>query len=329
MEIEQHHAPPVHSAAATTSDEPTKSIKPKRLLILLFNVLLLLIGGSGSPLIIRAYFLHGGTRKWFTSFLQTAGFPFLLLPLLISFLRSPRPRFFLISPFLLLCSAFIGLLTGIDNLFYSYGISYLPVSTSTLLVSTQLAFTAVFAFFIVKQKFRASSINAVALLTFSAVVLGVHSNGDRPEGESNSKYYLGFVMTLAAAVLYGLVMPLVELMYVKSKTNIGYTMVMEIQLVIGLVATTFSAVGMMINKDFQELPRESHNYGLGQTKYYVIVVFTTILTQCFFLGLVGTINYSSALLGGVLLAICTPITEVLAVFFFDEKFDGLSFRLPR
>ncbi|XP_020574405.1 purine permease 1-like [Phalaenopsis equestris] len=259
MEIEQQHPPQVHSTttnpttttatttipsttSAAAAPEPTKSVKPKHLLILLFNILVLLIGGSGSPLIIRVYFLHGGNRKWFTSFLQTAGFPFLLLPLLFSFLRSPRRHFFLISPFLLLCSAFIGLLTGIDNLFYSYGISYLPVSTSSLLISTQLAFTAVFAYFIVKQKFGASSINAVALLTVSAVVLGVHANGDRPEGESNSKYYMGFAMTLAAAVLYGLVLPLVELMYIKSKMKIGYTLVMEIQLVIGLVATAFCTV---------------------------------------------------------------------------------------
>ncbi|XP_020574413.1 purine permease 3-like [Phalaenopsis equestris] len=319
MDIEHHHPAPLHSSTTTT--EPTKPIKSKRLL-LFFNIILLLIGGSGNPLILRVYYLHGGNRKWFTSFLQVTGFPFLLLPLLFSFLRSPRRHFFLISPFLLLCSTFIGLLTGMDNFFFSYGISYLPVSTSSLLISTQLAFTAIFAFLIVKQKFRASSINAVALLTFSAVVLGVHANGDRPEGESNAKYYMGFVMTLSAAVLDGLILSLVELMYVKSKKKIGYTLVIEIQFVIGVAATAFCVVGMTISKDFQALSRERHNYGLGETKYNLIIVFNTIVTQCFFLGMVGTIKYSTALLGGVILAICIPITELLAVFFFHEKFDG-------
>ncbi|KAI0520129.1 hypothetical protein KFK09_007600 [Dendrobium nobile] len=325
MEIEHHRQPELQSTATTATaaaTEPTKPLNVKCLLLLLLNVILLLIGGTGSPLLLRVYFLHGGNRKWFTSFLQTAGFPFLLPPLLFSFLRSPRRHIFLMSPFLLISSIFIGLLTGIGNLFFSYGISYLPVSTSSLLLSTQLGFTAVFAFFIVKQKFTASSINAVMLLTFGAVVLGVHANGDRPEGESQAKYYIGFLMTIAAAVLYGLVLPLVELMYAKSKMMISYSLVMEIQVVIGLTATIFCAVGMTINKDFQAISRESHHYGLGETKYYMVMFFTTIITQCFFLGLVGTINYSSALLGGVILAICLPITEVFAVFFFREKFDG-------
>ncbi|KAJ6814683.1 purine permease 1-like isoform X1 [Iris pallida] len=30
---------------------------------------------------------------------------------------------------------------------------------------------------------------------FGAVVLGIHSSGDRPEGESRGQYYAGFVMT--------------------------------------------------------------------------------------------------------------------------------------
>ncbi|KAI3913331.1 hypothetical protein MKW92_005625, partial [Papaver armeniacum] len=37
----------------------------------------------GGPLLLRVYFLHGGSRKWLSSALQTAGFPILLLPLTI------------------------------------------------------------------------------------------------------------------------------------------------------------------------------------------------------------------------------------------------------
>ncbi|KAK8956880.1 Purine permease 3 [Platanthera zijinensis] len=320
-----------------TQNQPTtavifaKSVNPKRILLLLLNILLLTVGGCGSPLFIRIYFLHGGSRKWFASFLQTAAFPFLLLPLLFSLISRRRRRFrspvsppplFLISPFLLLSSAFIGILTGIDDFLYSYGISYLPVSTSSLLISSQLGFTALFAFLIVGQKFTSPSINSVVVLTFSAVVLGMHANGDRPEGESKVKYYAGFVMTLGAAVLYGLVLPLVELMYDKAKQDISYTLIMEIQVVIATVATAFCAAGMAVNKDFEAISKESHQFGLGETKYYVVVIFVALLSQAFFLGLVGTINYSSALLGGIVLAAGIPITEVLAVFFLHEKFNA-------
>ncbi|KAK8957863.1 Purine permease 1 [Platanthera zijinensis] len=246
--------------AAAIFDKP---VNTKRILLLLLNVVLLMVGGSGSPIFVRIYFLHGGNRKWFASFLQTAAFPFLLLPLLFSFSRrrrrsrsrsssaSPTPLF-LISPFLLVSSAVIGILTGLVNFLYSYGSSYLPVSTSSLLISTQLGFTALLAFLIVRQKFTASSINSVVLLTFSAVVLGVHANGDRPEGESTAKYLAGFAMMLGAAVLYGLVLPLMELMYNKAKQDISYTLVIEIQIVMAAAATAFCAVGMVVNNDFQE-----------------------------------------------------------------------------
>ncbi|KAK8957868.1 Purine permease 1 [Platanthera zijinensis] len=254
MEIEWQPIQSQPTAAASAIFD--KPVNTKRILLLLLNVVLLLVGGSGSPIFVRIYFLHGGNRKWFASFLQTAAFPFLLLPLLFSFSRrrrssaSPTPLF-LISPFLLVSSAVIGILTGLVNFLYSYGSSYLPVSTSSLLISTQLGFTALFAFLIVRQKFTASSINSVVLLTFSAVVLGVHANGDRPEGESTAKYLAGFAMMLGAAVLYGLVLPLTELMYNKAKQDISYTLVMEIQVVLAAAATAFSAVGMAVNNDFQ------------------------------------------------------------------------------
>ncbi|KAK8968511.1 Purine permease 3 [Platanthera guangdongensis] len=162
--------------------------------------------------------------------------------------------------------------------------SFLPVSTSALLSSTQLGFTDVFAFFIVKQKLSASSINVVVLLTFGTVVLGVHASGDRPNGESKAKYNIGFPMTLGATVVYALVLQLVELMYKYAKED---------------------AIG-----------REAKHYRLGQAEYYLVDFFSTIIAHFFFLGLVGTIKYSSALLSGVIVAICIPVTEVHAVFFF-------------
>nr|AVF19619.1 PUP3 [Cymbidium hybrid cultivar] len=325
MEIEHNsHEEIIHSNNNDTVDRILRSPKLKRFILLFLNVLLLLISGSGAPLVIRVYFLHGGNRKWFSGFLQTAGFPLLLAPMFFPFLRRRRAdnRLFLLTPRLLLFCTILGLLTGIDDYLYSYGLSFLPVSTASLLISMQLGFTAIFAFFIVKQKFNSFAINAVVLLTFGAVVVGVHSNGDRPDGESKAKYYLGFVMTLTAGVLNGLILPLVELMYKHAKQNVTYALIVEMQFIIGFSATGFCAVGMVLNKDFQAISREGKHYGLGEAAYYLVVIFTAVLGQFFFLGLVGTIKYSSAMLGGIVIAVCIPITEVLAVFFFHEKFDG-------
>ncbi|RZS24630.1 hypothetical protein BHM03_00057738 [Ensete ventricosum] len=237
---------------------------PRRALIVL-NCVLMAIGSTGSPLLLRLYFRSGGKRQWLSSWLETGGWPIIFLPLLITYLHRRRrcqlrpgnrhpTKLFFITPRLFLASAFLGVLVGLDDFLYAYGLDFLPVSTSSLLVSTQLAFTAFFAFLIVKQKFTPYSINSVALLTVGAAILGLHASSDRPDNVTKSEYYMGFILTLGAAVLYALILPLVELMYSKSKQAITYTLVMEMQMVMGFFATAFCTVGMLVNKDFQVRP---------------------------------------------------------------------------
>ncbi|CAD6218894.1 unnamed protein product [Miscanthus lutarioriparius] len=234
--------------------------------LLVVNFVLMVVASAGGPLFLRAYFLHGGARKWLSAFLQTAGFPLLLVPLCVSFSRrrrrdrddtpakSSRTPFFLMTPRLLAASSAIGLMTGLDDLLYAYGLAYLPVSTSSILISTQLAFTAAFALLLVRQRFTAFSVNAVALLSAGAAMLGMNAGGDRPAGVSRAQYGAGFAMTLSAAALYGLVLPVMELSQARHAARAGaaavtYTLVIEMQLVIGLTATIFSVVGMLANND--------------------------------------------------------------------------------
>lgn len=243
--------------------------------ILIVNFILMVVGTAGAPLFLRAYFLHGGNRKWLSSFIQTAGSPLLLVPLYFSF-RSRRrdagvvvdagapssitkpvssTRFFLLTPRLLASTTVIGVLMGLDDLLYAYGLAYLPVSTSSILISTQLAFTAAFALLLVRQRFTPFSVNALVLLSVGAAMLGMNSSGDRPAGVSGAQYAAGFAMTLGAAALFGLMLPAVELSQARHAARAGggavtYALVMEMQLVIGIAATGFSAVGMIINNDF-------------------------------------------------------------------------------
>ncbi|KAF2291600.1 hypothetical protein P3X46_028745 [Hevea brasiliensis] len=308
-----------------TNEKPQVNNTMRRALLVL-NCILLTIGNCGGPLILRLYFLHGGKRVWLSSWLQTGGWPIIFIPLLISYLHrrsnNPTTKLFYMNPPLFTAATVIGVLTGFDDYLYSYGISRLPVSTSSLIIATQLGFTAGFAFLLVKQKFNFYSINAVVLLTVGAVVLALHTSSDRPEYESNREYILGFVMTLGAAALYGLILPLVEWTYKKSKQEISYTLVLEIQLVMCLFATVVSTVGMLVNKDFKVIPIEARGFGLGEAKYYVIMVWTAIILQCFFLGAIGVIFYSSSLLSAIIIAVLLPVTEILAVIFYREKFQA-------
>ncbi|MBA0608194.1 hypothetical protein Godav_020436 [Gossypium davidsonii] len=297
--------------------------------LLVINCIILAIGNCGGPLISRLYFIHGGNRIWFSSWLETAGCPIILLPIACAYMHRSRTadptsenKFFYMERPLFLAAVVLGIITGLDNYLYAYGLSRLPVSTASLIIASQLAFTAVFAFLLVKQKFTAYSINAVFLLSIGAGVLALHSSSDRPANEPNREYILGFVMTLAAAVFYAFIMPLVELTYKKAKQEISYALVMEIQLVMCLVATVVCTVGMLAKNDFSVIGREAREFELGETKYYVIVICSAIVWQGFFLGGIGLVFCGSSLLSGIMIAVLLPITEILAVIIFNEKFQA-------
>nr|CAB3457307.1 unnamed protein product [Digitaria exilis] len=245
--------------ARNNSPPPPRSSKTKttqRLMVAL-NCALLGVGVTGGQLLSRLYYSKGGHRQWLSAWLQTGAWPLLLIPLAISY-STRRARdggrgapLLLSPPRVLLAAAGLGLATGVDDFLYAWGLEFLPVSTSAILISTQLAFTVLFAFLVVGQRLTPATMNAVALLTVGAVVLGLHVSGDRPEGVTRGQYWMGFVLTLGAAVLYGLILPLVELAYNRAAAAGGggaltYAVAMELQLVMGFVATAFCTVGMVV-----------------------------------------------------------------------------------
>ncbi|KAE8666781.1 Chaperone protein DNAj, putative isoform 1 [Hibiscus syriacus] len=189
--------------------EPKPDDATMRKALLVVNCIILSIGNCGGPLIARLYFIHGGKRDLRTHI----GKQVFLHETTCS---SPPPS-----------SESSRALTTIST----PTACRLPVSTSSLIIASELAFTAGFAFLLVKQKFSAYSINAVFLLTIGAGVLALHSSSDRPENESNREYILGFLMTIAASALYGFILSLVELTYKKANQEISYALVMEIQMV--------------------------------------------------------------------------------------------------
>ncbi|XP_074331123.1 purine permease 1-like [Apium graveolens] len=293
--------------------------------LLAFNCVILGVGNCLAPMTNRLYSIHGGKRIWLMCALETAGFPFLLIPMTISYLYrrrkgGPGTKIISMSPVLILPCVVIGVLTGADDYMDSAGVSRLPVSTYSLVLASQLGFTAFFAWVLVKQKFTFLHINAILLLTAGAVVLAFHSGSDIPDNESKADYVLGFIMTLGAAILYGFVLPIIELLYKKAKQAINYSLVMEMQFVMAVAATAFCGIGMLINKDFQALGREADNFGLGNTMYWLVLIADAFLWQLFFLGAIGVIFCHSSLLSGILIAALLPVSEILAVFFFDESF---------
>ncbi|KAK3023249.1 hypothetical protein RJ639_044415 [Escallonia herrerae] len=202
------------------------SSKLKKTLLIL-NCALLTLGHCGGPLIMRLYFLQGGSAcsrppPW----------------------KPADGR-----------ATVVGVVTGVDDYLYAYGVARLPISTVALIIATQLAFTAGFAFLLVRQRFTSYSINAIVLLTVGAAVLALHTSSDRPEGESK-EYVLGFCLMLGVAALYGFVLPLVELTYSKAEQAISYPLVMEFQLAIPKEATAYGLGEMKEMKDSKKKSSE-------------------------------------------------------------------------
>ena len=88
---------------------------------------------------------------------------------------------------------------------YWLALQVLPLSMSSLLLATQLAFSAVFAFFFGGLRLTPFLTNAIVLLSIGLAVLGVGPGSERPAGQSSSTYWTGFCeaigTTLARLVL--------------------------------------------------------------------------------------------------------------------------------
>ncbi|XP_026391460.1 purine permease 3-like [Papaver somniferum] len=306
-----------------------KTIETKNWLLITINCAFTICGAVGGPLLMRLYYLHGGSRIWLSSFEASAGFPILIFPLIFLFFRSKSSADKILSSFwletkLFLWGAILGILYGLVTFMYALGLSYIPLSTSSLLMATQLCFTAFFAWLIVKQKFTAFVINAVVVMTLGSVVLGINTDGDRPVGVSKAQYLLGFLLTLGAAALAGLITPLIELAFSKATRNLCYSSLLNFQVILSVFSTIVCVIGMLVNKDFQAIPREANDFELGKANYYIIMIVTAIIWQLLGVGTVGVIFYTSALFSGILGSVLVPLTGVTAIMFYHESFTGLK-----
>ncbi|KAL5551015.1 hypothetical protein UlMin_001191 [Ulmus minor] len=137
------------------------------------HVIFVLCGQTTATLLGRLYFDRGGQSKWVGALMQLVGFP-LLIPCYF-FSISPNTDNNInvsrhASPLVLASVYFIFcLLVGGGCYFASMGLSYLPVSTYTLVCTSQFGFTAVFSFLLNSQKFTFLIITSIVLLTFSVL----------------------------------------------------------------------------------------------------------------------------------------------------------------
>lgn len=300
----------------------------------LLYIVFLLAGQSAATLLGRLYYDNGGNSKWMATFVQSAGFP-ILIPILVLFLRYKHPTIINSSSnnnlqkqpsisTLLMLFLFFGVLLAGDNLMYSYGLLYLPVSTYSLVCATQLAFNAVFSFLLNSQKFTALIFNSLVLLTVSASLLAVHPDSENSTKVSKVKYVIGFICTVGASATYSLYLSLLELSFKKVLKRETFDAVLDMQIYPSFVATCACVVGLFASGEWKTLQTEMEDYQKGRVSYVMTLLWTAVSWQISSVGMLGLIFEVSSLFSNVISTISLPVIPILAVIFFHDKMDGVK-----
>ncbi|CAL5030361.1 unnamed protein product [Urochloa decumbens] len=288
------------------------------------DMLMVLGGTTVATLLGRLYYNSGGNCKWMATLTQSGGAPLLLIPLLTA--PPPTPEEHRPAPSTMLpIYAGIGVLIGFDNLMYSYALQYLPVSTFSLVAATQLGFNAVTSRFLNAQRFTALIANSVAVLTFSAALLGVGGSDENSSSTvPHGKYAAGFALVLAASALFALIMSLFEATFEKAIRVRTLRWVLAMQMNTNLVASAVSVAGLMASGEWRKVPGEMAAFRDGKARYVMTLVGTAVAWQAAAVGVVRLIARVSSLFANVTATLALPLVPVFAVVLFGDRMTGIK-----
>ncbi|XP_014522719.1 purine permease 21-like [Vigna radiata var. radiata] len=294
---------------------------------------LVLVCGSAATLLGRLYYEKGGKSKWMGTLVQLGGFPILL------------PYYFITAPknlttnnsihpnqpsatMLAFVYVSIGLLLALGFYLYSVGLWYLPVSTYSLICSSQLAFNALFSYFLNSLKFTPYMVSSLVLLTISSTLLVVQNESSSDDSDSTQiskkKYVIGFIATICASAGYGLWLSLTQLVFKKVIKRETLKVIMDMIIYTFLVGTCAIIVGLFASGEWHGLKNETKEYETGKASYVLNLTFTAIFWQLFTIGCLGLTSEVSSLFCNAITVLRVPLVPMLAVIFFHDKMHGIK-----
>ncbi|KAG7547069.1 hypothetical protein ISN44_As12g023540 [Arabidopsis suecica] len=303
-----------------------------RLRVSLF-VTLLLAGETIATLLGRLYYEKGGKSTWLETLVQLVGFP-LTLPCYYYIKPEPSKTKTITkkttSSFLKLSLVYIGLglLVAGHCILYSFGLLYLPVSTFSLISASQLAFNAVFSYFLNSQKLTPFILNSLVLLTISSTLLVIQhepeSSSSTSKSAAKSKYVIGYICAIGSSAGYSLVLSLTDYAFEKILKKYTFKAILDMATYPSMVATCVVVVGLFGSGGWKSLSTEMEEFQLGKSSYILITIGSTISWQACLIGSVGLIIEVSSLFSNVISTLCLPVVPVLAVVFFRDEMSGIK-----
>ncbi|CAN8231529.1 unnamed protein product [Cochlearia groenlandica] len=279
-----------------------------------------------STILGRLYYENGGKSTWMGTLVQLIGFPVLFLFRFFSRTKKPESthEVFRQSPsFTTLGSVYIvtGLIVSAYSYMSSIGLLYLPVSTFSLILASQLAFTAFFSYFLNSQKFTPFIVNSLFLLTVSSALLVVNTESQSTTDVSRVKYVTGIICTIGASAGIGLLLSLVQLILRKVLKNNTFSTVTDLVAYQSFVASCVILIGLFASGEWKTLTSEMDNYKLGKAPYVLTLVSIAISWQVYTIGVVGLIFETSSVFSNSITAVGLPIVPVVAVIVFHDKMN--------
>ncbi|CAF2069527.1 unnamed protein product [Brassica oleracea var. botrytis] len=320
-----------HEVNDSSSVPQTKNYK-KWLRVSIY-VFLVLTCQALSTILGRLYYENGGKSTWMVTVLQRIGFPLLFLYKFFSLNKQQEktdPSF--INTTLVLAYICLGLLASAIT-YICLGLLYLPVSTFSLIFASQLAFTALFSYFLNSQKFTPYIVNSLFLLTVSSALLVFNNESQNIRNVSRVEYVVGFICTISASAGIGLILSLVQLILTKVLKKLpvfrlqqkpSFSAVMDMAIYQTLVSCCVVLIGLFASGEWKLIASEMRNYSLGKVSYVMTLSSAAISSQVYTIGAVGLIFESSSVFSNTVTAVGLPIVPVVAVIVFHDKMDALK-----